>query len=79
MKLIQQYQSCNTPGTTLRVVNYCYYVGLFPILIYNYWLLLRLIQGSIVPRYMIFTEAEAEVNIIYLGTIDPYINRNESQ
>ena len=28
---------------------------------------------------MIFTEAEAEVNIIYLGTIDPYINRNESQ
>ena len=25
---------------------------------------------------MIFTEAE--VNIIYLGTIDPYINRNES-
>jgi hypothetical protein len=31
------------------------------------------------PRYMIFTEAEAEVNIIYLGTIHPYINRNESQ
>jgi hypothetical protein len=30
---------------------------------------------------MIFAEAEAEaeVNIIYLGTIDPYINRNESQ
>jgi hypothetical protein len=25
---------------------------------------------------MIFTETEAEVNIIYLGTIDPYINRN---
>ena len=28
---------------------------------------------------MIFTEAEAEVNIIYLGMIDPYINRNESK
>jgi hypothetical protein len=28
---------------------------------------------------MIFTKAEAEVNIIYLGMIDPYINRNESQ
>jgi len=28
---------------------------------------------------MIFTEAEAEVNIIHLGTIDPYINRNKSQ
>jgi hypothetical protein len=28
---------------------------------------------------MIFTEAEAEVNITYLGMIDPYINRNESQ
>jgi hypothetical protein len=27
---------------------------------------------------MIFTEAEAEVNIIYLGTIDPFINRNEN-
>jgi hypothetical protein len=26
-----------------------------------------------------FTEVEAEVNIIYLGTIDPFINRNESQ
>jgi hypothetical protein len=38
-----------------------------------------LTQGSIVPRYMIFTEAEAEFNIIYLGTIDPSINRNESQ
>jgi hypothetical protein len=25
------------------------------------------------------TEAKAEVNILYLGTIDPYINRNESQ
>ena len=34
---------------------------------------------SIVQRYMIFTEAEAEVNIIYLGTIDPFINRNENQ
>ena len=32
-----------------------------------------------VPRYKIFTEAAAEVNIIYLGVIDPYINRNESQ
>jgi hypothetical protein len=28
---------------------------------------------------MIFTEAEAEVNIIYLGTRDPYINLNTSQ
>jgi len=28
---------------------------------------------------MIFTEAKAEVNIIFLGTIDPYINRNSSQ
>ena len=37
------------------------------------------IKGSIIPRYMIFTEDEAEVNIIYLGTIDPYNNRNESQ
>jgi hypothetical protein len=27
---------------------------------------------------MIFTKANAEVNIIYLGTIDSYINRNES-
>ena len=27
---------------------------------------------------MIFTKAKAEVNIIYLGTIDSYINRNES-
>jgi hypothetical protein len=27
---------------------------------------------------MIFAEAEAEVNIIHLGMIDPYINRNES-
>jgi len=28
---------------------------------------------------MIFTEVEAEVNIIYLRTIDPYIKRNESR
>jgi hypothetical protein len=30
---------------------------------------------------MIFTEAEAEaeVNITYLGTIDPYSNQKESQ
>jgi len=32
----------------------------------------------VVPRYRIFTEAKAEVNIVYLGTMDPYINRNES-
>jgi hypothetical protein len=32
-----------------------------------------------VLRYKIFTEAAAEVNIIHLGVIDPYINRNESQ
>jgi hypothetical protein len=38
-----------------------------------------LTQGPIVPRYMIFTEAEAEFNIIYLGMIDPSINRNEIQ
>ena len=31
------------------------------------------------PRYMIFTETEVEVSIIYLGTMDPYTNRNESQ
>jgi hypothetical protein len=48
-------------------------------LLYNYLHLLRLIYGSIVPRYRILTEAEAEVNIIYLGTIDPYFNRNENQ
>ena len=41
--------------------------------------LLRSIQGSIVPRYTIFTKVKAEVNIIYLGMIDPFINRNESQ
>ena len=28
---------------------------------------------------MIFTEAKAEVNIVYLGTADSYINRIESQ
>jgi hypothetical protein len=28
---------------------------------------------------MIFTEVEAEVNIIYIGTINPHNNRNESQ
>jgi len=28
---------------------------------------------------MLFTEAKAEVNIVYLGTIDPYITRNESE
>ena len=49
------------------------------IMIYNYGHLLRLISGSIIPRYMIFTDAEAEVTITYLGTIDPYIYRNESQ
>ena len=37
------------------------------------------IEGSIVPKFMIFTDVEAEVNIKYLGTIDPNINRNESQ
>ena len=38
---------------------------------------MRFTEVTIVPRYMIFTEAKAEVNIVYLGTIDLYINRNE--
>jgi hypothetical protein len=32
-----------------------------------------IIKESIIPRCMIFTSALALVNIIYLGTIDPYI------
>ena len=38
---------------------------------------MRFTEVTIVPRYMIFTEAKTEVNIVYLGTIDLYINRNE--
>jgi hypothetical protein len=37
------------------------------------------IYRSKIYMCMIFIESEVDVNIMHLGTIDPYINRNESQ
>jgi hypothetical protein len=45
------------------------------LIIYNWWLSMRWIQGFINPSNMIFTEA-SEVNIMFHELINPCIHRN---